>query len=236
MDYILVNGRDGQRVLYSVGELDPRFGNVPVALTCDKVGRCDLAGGGRRVRNVSKIEVVHAFTNIKNVPNAVHPYSPWLVVSGAGISPRTFSLTDLRATTLEQASFDASSSTSDIKGIWTGPTLRSVLKASGVDDRDSESLDSYIVVQASDGYATLLSMYEATRLTGPQYALLGIADTLNSTLNNGTCTDPESAGTKCKDSGAARLVLPGNFAAGRWPSNVAHIVVYKLEKGKDRRR
>lgn len=235
-DYVLISGRDGQRALYAVGELDPRFGNVAVTLTCAKAGRCESAGGGRRVRDVSTIEVVRAATNIKNVPNTAHPYAPWLVVSGAGIVPKTFSLSDLKASTLEQVKFDDSASSSNTKGIWTGPTLRSVLKAAGVDKGDTESQDSYLVVQAADGYATVLSMVEAVHQTGPQFALLGIGDSLANTLNNGTCTDAESANTKCKDGGAVRLVLPGNLAAGRWPSNVVHIVVYRLEKANNRRR
>jgi len=175
VDYILVTGHEDHRVLYSVGEVDPRFGNETVTLTCDKKGRCDLSGDGRWVRNVSKIDVVHAFTNIKGVPNAVHPYPPWLIVSGEGTTPRTYDLADLQAMT--QKTFDASSSTTNTVGIWTGPTLLDVLKASGVDTRD---MDSYIIVQATDGYATLLSMYEATQLTGAQYALLAISASNNS--------------------------------------------------------
>jgi hypothetical protein len=212
VDYFLVSGRDGHRVLYSVGELDPRFGNGTVTLTCDKKGRCDLAGDGRWVRNVSKIDVVHAFTNIKGVPNDVHPFSPSLIVSGARITPRTYDLADLQAMT--QKTFDASSSTTNTLGVWTGPTLLDVLKASGVDTRD---MDSYIVVQATDGYATLLSMYEATQLTGAQYASLAISAS-DGSINKGG-----------KDSGLSRLVLPGDIAAGRWVSNVAQIKVYKLE-------
>ena len=74
-------------------------------------------------------------------------------------------------------------------------------------------------------------MYEATQLTGDQYALLAISDTLNHTLNNGSCTDPEPAsGTPCKDGGFVRLVLPNDLAAGRWASNTAQIIVYKLPR------
>ena len=225
VNYLLVTGRDGHRALYSVGELDPRFGEGTVTLTLNKSKReYDLAGEGRWVKNVSTIEVVRAFTNIKGVPNDVHPFSPALIVSGAGITPRTYDLAALQA--MKQVTFDASSSTSNTVGIWTGPRLLDVLKDSGVDTRD---MDSYIIVQATDGYATLLSMYEATKLTGAEYALLGISDTYNNTLNNGTCTDPESAKTTCKDGGFVRLVLPKDLAAGRWASNVAQIIVYKLE-------
>lgn len=224
VDYVLVTGRFGERALYSVGELDPRFANQPVSLTRrHHHGAFNLEGAGRSVRDVVDIGVVHAFTNIKGVPKDVHPYAPTLVVSGGGISPRTFGLSDLQA--MAQVTFDAASSTSNTVGVWKGPTLLSVLRASGV---NTEDLDSYLVVQSTDGYATVLSMYEATRLTASQYALLATGDTLNNTLNNGTCTDPESANTPCKDGGFVRLVLPKDQAAGRWISNTAQIIVFSL--------
>ena len=141
-----------------------------------------------------------------------HFFSPLLIVSGAGIIPRTYDLADLEA--MKQETFDASSSTTNTVGKWTGPTLVSVLNASGVDTRD---MDSYVVVQATDGYAAVLSMYEATHMTGAQYALLAISASDNSINKGGN------------DSGLARLILPNDNVAGRWVSNVAQIVVYRLE-------
>lgn len=215
-NYVLVTGKNGSRALYAVGELNPKFApaSAVVTLTCNKKGRCDLAGEGRAVHNVSNIDVVHAVSTIKIVGNTpfTHFFSPLLIVSGAGIIPQTYNLADLQA--MKQVTFDASSSTTNTVGIWTGPTLVSVLHASGVDTRD---MDSYIVVQATDGYAAVLSMYEATHMTGAQYALLAISASDNSINKGGN------------DSGLARLVLPNDNVAGRWVSNVAQIVVYKLE-------
>ena len=225
-NYVLVTGKNGSRALYAVGELDPKFApaSAVVILTCDKKGQCDLAGGGRAVHNVSNIEVVQAVPSIhcnnNYHPNAqipfTHFYSSLIVVSGAGITPRTYNLANLEA--MKQETFDASSSTTNTKGIWTGPTLLSVLKASGVDTRD---MNSYVVVQTTDGYAAVLSMYEATHMTGAQHALLAISASDNS-INKGG-----------KDSGLARLVLPNDNVAGRWVSNVAQIVVYKFKAGDD---
>jgi len=237
VDYILVTGADGHRALYSVGELDPRFGNGTVTITCSGSAKnnrscnrgyhCDLAGLGRSVRNVSTIDAIHAFTHMKGVTvdgaKDVHPFSPMLIVSGEGVTPKTYNLAALQA--LPQVIFDASASTANTVGIWHGPRLVDVLKDAGVDTKD---MNSYIIVQATDGYAAVLSMYEATQLTGAQYALLGISDTLNNTLNNGTCTDAVSANTTCKDGGFVRLVLPKDLAAGRWTSNTSQIIVYKL--------
>jgi hypothetical protein len=236
VDYILATGWFGHRVLYSVGELDPRFGNGTVTVNCDKKGRCGLTGLGRDIYGLANIDVVRAFTQIKSVKvdgvSDVHPYSPALVVSGVGIRPQSYDLAALQA--MPQVTFDDTTTTSNTIGTWTGPTLLDVLKDAGVDTRD---MDSYIIVQATDGYATLLSMYEATHnavacpstSTTCPLPLLAISDTYGNTLNNGTCTDALSANTKCKDNGFVRLVLPTNLAAGRWVSNTVQIIVYKLE-------
>ena len=112
--------------------------------------------------------------NDKGGPSPVHALLlALIIVSGEGITPRTYDLANLQA--MKQETFDASSSTSNTVGIWTDPRWSSVLKASGVDTKD---MDSYVVVQATDGYAAVLSMYEATHMTGTQYALLAIEDTL----------------------------------------------------------
>ncbi len=217
-DYVLVTGKDGSRALYSVGELDTNFApaGMGATLTLDKKGGCDLAGEGRAVKDVSNIDVVKAVPVGKGV-ETVHPFSTLLVVSGEGITPQTYNLADLQAMT--QETFNASSSTTNTNGIWTGPTLLSVLEASGVDTRD---MNSYVVVSATDGYATVLSMYEVTHMTGAQFDLLAISSASGTAINCGTsCT----AG----DNGFARLILPNDTAAGRWVSNVDEIVVYKLQ-------
>jgi len=230
-NYVLVTGGDGSRSLFAVGELNPKFAPAGYAatITCDKRGWCDLVGEGRVVRNVSEIDVFQAVPSIHLNGSTfpfTHFYSPLIIVSGAGITPKSFDLAELQA--MDQVTLNASSSTTNTVGIWKGPTLRSVLKASGVDDRDMDSIDSYIIVQATDGYAAVLSMYEATHMTGGQYPMLAVSGLVNSseTINNCKCSTD-------KDNGLARLILPNDIAAGRWVSNVAQIIVYKLEECKD---
>ena len=229
-NYVVVTGVGGSRAVFAVGELDPKFAPTGYAatITCDKHGRCNLAGEGRAVRNVSEIDVFQAVPSIhvneKTLP-FTHFYSSSIIVSGEGITPKTYTLAELQA--MSQVTFKASSSTTNTQGIWTGPTLASLLDASGIDTKD---MDSYVVVQASDSYAAVLSMYEATHMTGGQYALLavsgltydgtdGLFDT--QTINNCECSTDS-------DNGLARLILPNDIVAGRWVSNVAQIVVYKL--------
>jgi hypothetical protein len=103
-----------------------------------------------------------------------------------------------------------------------------VLQASGV---DMQNLDGYIVVQATDGYAAVLSMYEATKLTGAQYALLAISGlTTYEGAANTQVINCRNACSGNEDSGLARLVLPNDLVAGRWFSNVSQIVVYRLHR------
>jgi hypothetical protein len=212
-DYVLVTGKHGSSALFSVGELDTKFApaGTGATLTLDKKGGYDLAGEGRTVQDVCNIDVVKAVPIGKGV-ETVHPFSTLLIVSGEGITPRTYNLTDLDAMT--QETFNASSSTTNTVGVWTGPTLLSVLEASGINTRD---MNSFVVVSATDGYATVISMYEATHMTGAQYALLAIK-----------ASDGSINGTTSSDSGFARLILPNDTAAGRWVSNVDQIVVHRL--------
>ena len=213
-DFVLVTGRNGSSALYAVGELDTKFAPAgAVTLTLDKNRQCDLAGEGRAVKDVSNIDVLFAVPVIKG---GQYFFSNRLVVSGAGIIPKTYYLADIEKMTQEIY-------TNTSGATWTGPTLLSLLKASGVNTRD---MNSYVVVSATDGYATVLSMYEVTHMTGTQYDLLAITAS-DGELNEGPWVN--SKGTQ-NDDGFARLVVPGDKGAGRWVSNVDQIVVHRLPR------
>lgn len=65
----IVEGRDGYRIVFSVGEIDPDFGNAPIQLATERDGKAMVPGegyrlvvpgdkrGARHVRDVVKIEV-----------------------------------------------------------------------------------------------------------------------------------------------------------------------------------
>lgn len=65
----VVEGRDGYRIVFSVGEIDPDFGNAPIQLATERDGKPIMPGegyrlvvpgdkrGARYVRDVVKIEV-----------------------------------------------------------------------------------------------------------------------------------------------------------------------------------
>jgi hypothetical protein len=198
-DYVVVTGAGGSMALYAVGELDTKFSTQSVMLTPAGSG-FDLSGEGRTVDNVTSINVVHAVDVIKGGP---YSYSTGLTVSGTGITPRTYNLAGLLA--LTPSYYVGTSST------YWGPTLSSLLNNSGV---NTSNMLSYVVVTATDGYATVLSMYEVTHMTGTQYDLIAYSAT-DGELNEGKW----SSGTK-NDNGFARLIVPGDKGPGRWVSNV----------------
>ncbi|MGD0231898.1 MAG: hypothetical protein ABSC19_16345 [Syntrophorhabdales bacterium] len=232
-DFVVVTGMDGERALYSIGELDPGFGNetVTLTLTKDKKGY-NLAGAGRAIGNVADIDVVHAVDVVKGAYGSIYPYSIQLVVSGEGIAPKKYELADLLA--MKQVTFNASSSTTNTVGVWTGPTLVDVLKASGVDTTD---MDSYIVVVATDAYATVVSMYEATHMitnTQTELPLLATSGVVSGSdeINCGSSSllPPTSSTSSCAGDGFVRLVLPEHAKAGTWVSNVYAIMVHKYHE------
>lgn len=65
----VVEGRDGYRIVFSIGEIDPDFGNAPIQLAAERDGKPMVPGegyrlvvpgdkrGARHVRDVVKIEV-----------------------------------------------------------------------------------------------------------------------------------------------------------------------------------
>ncbi|ACL15997.1 hypothetical protein Mpal_0626 [Methanosphaerula palustris E1-9c] len=217
-DYVLVTGQNGETALYSYGELDTKFaqGNT-VTLTEQNNGQVDLAGLGREIKDVNSIDVVHAVDVVKG---GTRFYSQQFIVSGEGITPKVLNLSDLQGMT--QVTSRIKNTKNNVTTDWTGPTLLSTLKASGVNTTD---MTSYVVVSGPDGFATVLSMYEATHaLSGlysdpaySQYDMLAITgdNTLNVAKNE-------------SDNGFARLVIPGDNVNGRWTSNVYQIVVYDL--------
>ena len=227
-NYLIVTGRDGHRAIYGVGEINPKFAPAgsEVTITCHRRG-CDLEGLGRSVKNIENIKVVQSVPGIHwngkeggaSTP-FTHYYSSVVMVSGEGITPKMFKLADLEALP-QQVTLDDSSYKTNAVGIWHGPTLFSVLRAAGVDTKD---MDSYVVAQATDGYATVLPMYEVTHKIGAEYVLLATRDTLNNSincsLNGGTCAKG--------DGGVARIVIPADIMGGRWPSNIFQIIVNKI--------
>lgn len=204
-DYVLVTGASGS-ALYAVGELDTKFAPVnAVTITANGSG-FNLSGEGRTVTSVTNISVVHAADPIKG---GTYAYSTGLTISGEGITPKNYNLQGLAAA-LAPVTYTGTSAT------YWGPSLANLLGKAGI---NTANMDSYIVVGATDGYATVLSMYEVTHPTGTQADLIAYGAT-DGELNQGKW----SGGTK-NDNGFARLILPGDKGAGRWVSNVDSIKV-----------
>jgi hypothetical protein len=206
-DYVLVTGSGGSTALYSVGELNPSYGNQAVSLTANGSGGFDLSGAGRSVNNVTSIDVVHAVDVIKG---GTYSFSTQATVSAPGVASKSYDLSSLQA--MAQTTYNGSTTS------YTGPTLLDVLNDTGV---DTANMSQYIIAMGTDGYATVLSMYEVAHPTGTVADLLGIIAS-NGSINQGQWTN--SKGTQ-NDNGFARLILPGDKGGGRMVSNLANIEV-----------
>jgi hypothetical protein len=205
-DYIRVTGSSGSTAIFSVGELNPTYGNQAVTLTGNLSGGFDLSGSGRSVTDVNGIQVIHAVDALKG---GTYSYSNQVSVSGSGITAQSFNLAQLQGMT--QSTYDGATA-------FTGPALLSILGAAGV---NTGNLNQVVIAKATDGYTTLLSMYEVVNPISTTADLLAIIAS-NHSINEG----PWTSGTKTKnDNGLTRLVLPGDLATGRWVSNLSSLEV-----------
>ncbi len=208
-DYVLVTGASG-KALYSIGEIDPRFGNSTVTLTdSNSDGIYDLSGAGRSVTGVTDIEVVHAADVW--VGYGTLTKSTGVTVSGAASA--SYTLVELQA--MPSVTYTATYSNKTTSR--TGPTIASVLEAAGV---DTGNLLSYAVAISSDGYKTILSMYELKNVNENEdtnYALANGQSPHTSGVLDMLSVNGEGSGV--------RSVITADVNNGRWGKGLTEINV-----------
>ena len=215
--YVVATGSDGYRVVYSLGELSPSFGNLPDLVATQEVtvgGLTPLAGdglaritapgdvrGGRYLSNLASLEVRASGSTVAGTGGG---RSTALQVSGAVVNGKSFDLAALEA---------LPSVTETVGGVaWTGVSLWTLLQSTGVvvdAATKNDILSRYVVATGSDGYKALFSMGEIDPLFGDQPDLVAY----------------EADGQLLDANGFARLVVPGDVKAGRWVSNLISLEV-----------
>jgi hypothetical protein len=197
-DYVLVTGASGQ-ALYSIGELDPRFGNGTVTVSANGSGGYDLSGIGRSVTDITNISVIHAADVWYGY--ASMPASTGVTITGTDSA--SYSIAQLAAMTPVTYTATYTNKTTD----RTGPTIVDVLKAAGV---DTNNMLSYVIASSTDGYKTVLSMYELTHLSENEASNYAIA--------NGQ--SPHTLGVldmlSLNESSGIRSVITADVNSGRW--------------------
>jgi DMSO/TMAO reductase YedYZ molybdopterin-dependent catalytic subunit len=217
--YVLATGTDGYRAVFSLGELNPAFGNradlvatqetiagKTAPLTGDGVARVTAPGdvkGGRYVANLASLDGRASGSTTTGTGGGP---SDHFGVDGAVAHGKTFDLAALKA---------LPAVTETVGGVtYTGVSLWDLLDAQAGIVTDpavkNDILDKYVVATGSDGYKTLISMGEIDPDFGNQPDIVAYA------------ADGQPLGAN----GFARLVVPGDAKAGRWVSNLVDLQVF----------
>jgi len=218
--HVLATGADGYKVVFTLGELSPDFGNKPSIVAyaetvsgtsgpleaADGPFRVTAPGdikGGRYVSQLVRLEVKPAPATAASAGGGV---SNSFAVSGAVNTSMSFDLKALQA-------LPAASQT--VNGnVYTGVSLWTLLDTVGLKlpaSTKNATLSMYAVATGSDGYRAAVSLGEIDPGFGNKEAL--IAYDMNSSGGLG-------------DNGVARLVVPGEVKQGRSVSNLIAIEVF----------
>ena len=217
--YVLATGTDGYRVVYSMGELDPAFGNRAdlvatqetlggrtVPLTGDGFARSTAPGdvkGGRYVSNLASLTVRASGSTVAATGGGP---SKQFSVTGAVVNGMTFDLAALKALPTITETVGGTTyvgvSLWDLLNTATGLVTDPAVK--------NDVLDKFVVATSSDGYKALISMGEIDPAFGDQPDLVAY----------------EADGALLDTNGFARLVVPGDAKAGRYVSNLINLQVF----------
>ena len=164
---MLATGSDGYRVVFSMGELSPAFGNRPdlvatqetiagktAPLAADGLARATAPGDAKGGRYVSNLASLSVRASGSTTTSSGGGHSDHLAVDGAVVHAGSFDLAALKA---------LPATTETVGGVtYTGVSLWDLLngRAGIVTDPavKNDILDKYVVATGSDGYRTLLSM------------------------------------------------------------------------------
>ena len=189
-DVVQATGSNGSTV-YSLGDLNSSFGNQNDILayqanssTLSSVSV--IATDGADVSNLSSLTVDH----VPYTSGAPGGLSSQFTISGAGLTPQSYTYTSLSAAT-PSVTVTASG------GTYTGTELWNLLIAAGLSTSNSNLLNEYVVVTGTDNYQTAFSLEELDPTYGNEKAVIAYEQAgYNGSLGSGN--------------GFARLVLPGD--------------------------
>jgi hypothetical protein len=226
--YVIATGSDGYQAVFSLGEIDPMFGNQPVLVAyADTAGQLGPKGsdglarmvvpgdiaGGRYVSDLVSLQVVSL---PEPGPTGAGGISPEATLSGAVADPTIVTpatLAALNQCTTETATYLAGSTpTTDT---YTGVSLWTLIQDAGLltDPAIKNDLLGFAVVATgSDGYRAVISLGEIDPQFGNQPDLVAYSDKLGQLGPGGS-------------DGALRLIVPGDHAGGRYVSNLVSLQV-----------
>jgi hypothetical protein len=147
-------------------------------------------------------------------PTATGSYAPSFAVSGLVQNPTTFTVADLRklpatTVTVTLRTDKGAQGIFSYTGVLLNTVIQQTVPITNTGNKN-DILRLFATVGATDGYQTTVSMAEILPQFGRQSVILAYA-------KNGRPLP--------QDEGAVRLIVPGDFLAGRWVSNVNSVVV-----------
>jgi hypothetical protein len=226
--YVIATGADGYQAVFSLGEIDPMFGNQPVLVAyADTAGQLgpnasdglarlvvphDIAGG----RYVSDLVSLQVKSLPEPGPTGNGGISPQATLSGAVADPMIVTPETLAAlhqsTTVKATYLAGATPTTDV---YRGVSLWNLIQDAGLltDPAIKNDLLGFAVVATgSDGYRAVISLGEIAPTFGNQPDLVAYRDAQGQLGPNGS-------------DGALRLVVPGDQAGGRYVSNLVSLQV-----------
>jgi len=229
--FVIATGADGYQAAFSLGEIDPKFGDQPVLVaysdTAGQLGPQGSQGLARIVvpgdhaggRYVSDLVDLH----VGSLPEPQTPgpggVSDQFTVSGEVAEPAAFTpitLAALNQPTTETATF--LSGAGQVTDAYTGISLWTLLQDQGLitdPTIKNDVLRFGVVATGSDGYRALISLGEIDPAFGNQPDLVAYADTGGQLGPGGSA-------------GAVRLIVPDDHAGGRYVSNLVDLRVVDL--------
>ena len=227
--YVVATGSDGYTSVYSLGEINPQFGNQPILLAfSDTAGQLgptgsnglsrivvpgDMAGG----RYVSDLVSLTVGSLPEPGPSGPGGIAASATVSGAVADPAIITPETLSQLISQQQTETATylSGSGPVTDTYTGVSLWNLIQDAGLltDPSIKNDLLNYVVVATgSDGYRALFSLGEINPAFGNQQDLVAYSD------------EKGQLGPDGKD-GAMRVVVPGDVAGGRYVSNLTSLQV-----------
>lgn len=230
--FVVATGSDGYRAVYSLGEIDPRFGNEPITVAyADTAGQLGWFGaegrarmvvpgdaaGGRYVSDLAGL-AVGAGPKFVAGPGGV---STEFALGGAVANGAVFDEAALAALDGLTLTVTYTAGGSPVTDTYTGVLLWDLLEGVGVLTDPAvrnDILGFYVVATGSDGYRAAYSLGEINPRFGNEPIMVAYDDELGQLGPDGTA-------------GFARMVVPGDAAGGRYVSNLVSIEVVDIDTG-----
>ena len=226
--YVVATGADGYQAVFSLGEIDPQFGNQPVTVAyadtggqlgpygSDGLARMVVPGDLAEGRYVSDLVDLSVRSLPEPGPSGPGGISDQLALSGEVADPGIVTpetLAALNQSTTETATYLGP--TGSVTDTYTGVSLWTLIQDLGVltDPSIKNDLLRYgVVATGSDGYRAFVAMGEIDPAFGNQPDLIAYSDTGGQLGPGGS-------------DGALRLIVPGDVAGGRYVSNLTSLQV-----------